>query len=400
MISIRRWGVVVLGLVVAGALPMRAQGAELILLDAAAAPAGVAAFDLTPDGAWVVGTSDGRVFRWSESGGVEFLSPPDWLNTTRAAISDDGSVIVSTVLDPVANLISPARWTEAGGWAYLGCLPGVPPTPDTPPSCGSGYDVSGDGATVAGLAWHGDTYDAEAFLWTSVGGMVGLGMPVPMSSRASVISADGHVIGGFYEHESWGMRRPVRWIDGGAPDLFIDPYSMGEVGGVTADGALLTGTALLLDELGLPVPPWTVSKAFRFSDADGFRYVLPIRDFDDFASEQGAMGNAISDAGMIVGWSGSMGPWGEVFPAFACPGSPRMGNLAHLLVAEGATIPADLLLTSALGISPDGTRVVGQALDATTFDYVPFVAHFTDPCDILVDGFESGDTAAWTLAIP
>ena len=405
MVSMRSWMAFVAGVALAGAAQLRAQGAELIVLSDAGAPTAAAAFDVTPDGLWVVGTTDGQVFRWSESGGVELLSPPDWLHTSTAAVSDDGAVIVSTLLDPVANIVSPARWTEAGGWLYIGCLPGVPPTPDSPPDCGSGYDVSGDGSKVTGLAWHGDTYDAEAFLFWMPGpggggGMIGLGLPTPSSSRGSTISADGRVVGGFYEHPDWGMRRPVRWTDAGAPDLFVDATTLGEVGGVSTDGALLTGQALLLDDAGFPEPPWTVAKAFRFSDAAGFRYVLPIRDYDDFGEEQGAMGNGVSDAGAVVGWSGSMGPWGQVFSAFACPASPRMKDFTQLLVDEGATVPADIALLSALDVTPDGTTVVGQAFDMTTFELVPFVARFVDPCDLLVDGFESGATTAWSSTVP
>ncbi|PWB69849.1 MAG: hypothetical protein C3F15_14490 [Holophagae bacterium] len=387
--------------IVAGASVVGAQQAELILLDGAAAGGGVAAQDVTPDGQVVVGTSDGRVFRWTEAGGVEFVGTGDWLYTFKAAVSDDGSTIASTFIDTGNNVVSAARWTQAGGWTFLGCLPGVPPTPDNPPQCSTGYDISGDGSTVVGLAWHGDTYRAEAFRWTATEGMVGLGQPTGASSRASAISSDGSVIGGFFEHETWGMRRPVRWVNGGAPDLFIDPYTMGEVSAVSTDGTLLAGEALLLDSGGFPIPPWTVTKAFLWSEVPGFQYVLPIEDFDPFMTEQNAGGNGVSDGGIVVGWSGSMGPWGAVYPAIYCPGSERMRDLSVVLTEAGVTIPPDVLLLSATAITPDGTTVVGQALNGTTFNYVPFVARFfAGPCPMFADGFESGDTAAWSATVP
>ena len=398
----RMWLTLIAALVIAtGAGTAGAQQAELILLDDAGAGSAAAAQDLTPDGQVVVGTSDGRVFRWTAAGGVEFLSPPDWAYTLKAAVSDDGSTIASTLVDTVNNLVSAARWTQAGGWAFLGCLPGVPPTPDNPPQCSTGYDISGDGSTVVGLAWHGDTYRAEAFRWTAAEGMVGLGQPVGASSRASAISSDGSVIGGFFEHETWGMRRPVRWFGGGAPDLFIDPYTMGEVSGISTDGARLAGEALLLDSGGFPIPPWTVTKAFLWSEGPGFQYVLPIEDFDPSMTEQNAGGNGVSDGGIVVGWSGSMGPWGVVYPAIYCPGSERMRDLSVVLTEAGVTIPPDVLLLSATAITPDGTTVVGQALNGTTFNYVPFVARFfAGPCPMFTDGFESGDTAAWSVTVP
>jgi probable HAF family extracellular repeat protein len=396
------WSMVIAALVTAaGAGTAGAQQAELILIDGAGAGSAAAAQDVTPDGQVVVGTSDGRVFRWTEAGGVEFLSPSDWAYTLKAAVSDDGSTIASTLVDTADNLVSAARWTQAGGWTFLGCLPAVPPTPDPLPQCSTGYDISGDGSVIVGLAWHGDTYRAEAFRWTEAGGMVGLGQPTGASSRASAISADGSVIGGFYEHESWGMRRPVRWVGGGASDLFIDPYTMGEVSAISTTGELLSGEALLLDSNGFPIPPWTMTKGFVFSDTSGFDYVLPIEDFDPFQVEQNAGGNGVSDGGIVVGWSGSMGPWGVVYPAIYCPGSERMRDLSVVLTEAGVTIPPDVLLLSATAITPDGTTVVGQALNGATFNYVPFVVRFfSGPCPMFEDGFESGDTAAWSVTVP
>ncbi len=394
------WMIAALALV-AGASAVDAQQAELILLDGAGAGSAAAAQDVTPDGQMVVGTSDGRVFRWTAAGGVEFLSPADWLYTIKAAVSDDGSVIASTLVDTANNLVSAARWTQAGGWTFLGCLPAVPPTQDPIPQCSTGYDISGDGSVIVGLAWHGDTYRAEAFRWTEAGGMVGLGQPAGASSRASAISADGSVVGGFFEHETWGMRRPVRWVGGGATDLFIDPYTMGEVSGISSSGDLLTGEALLLDSAGVPVPPWMVTKGFVHSDSAGFEYVLPISDFDPFMTEMNAGGNGISDEGIVAGWSGTTGPWGTFYPSIYCPGEERMRDLSVVLTDAGVTIPPDVLLLSATAITPDGTTVVGQALNGATFNYVPFVVHFfAGPCPMFADGFESGDTSAWSAAVP
>jgi uncharacterized membrane protein len=394
-------GLLALAALLVGATRLPAQGAQLILLTDAAAGLGVAAQDVTPDGSVVVGTSNGQVFRWTEAGGSVMLSGSDPMDTTQAAVSDDGSIIASAMINPVSGWVEPAYWTQAGGWTFLGCLPGVPPTPDPTPQCGFSYDISGDGSKIVGLAWHGDTYKAESFLWDAADGMVGLGMPAGASSRGSAISADGHVVGGFYEHESWGYRRPVRWIDGGAPDLFVDANTLGEVGGLSTDGGLVTGGALLVDENGFPVPPWTTQKAFLFSAATGFRYVLPIFDYDVFNTEQSAFANGVADDGTVVGWSGDMGPWGQVFPAIACPGDTRMLDFNQVLADQGATIPADILLTSALRITPDGHTVVGQAFDMTNFVYVPFVARFPNgPCGLLSDGFESGDTSAWSQSQP
>ena len=361
-----------------GTSAVEAQPELILLTDAAGG--GVSAQDVTPDGVTVAGTSDGRAFRWTEASGVEFLTPPDFLHTFDASVSDDGSVVASTLENPGDNIVSAATWTQGGGWSFLGCLPGVPPTPEQPAQCGSAYDISGDAAVVVGLAWHGDTFRAEGFRWTGGSGMVGLGQPAGASSRASAVSADGTVSGGFYEDESSGQRRPVRWIGTGAPDLFIDPYSIGEANGISTTGHWLTGSALLLDSGGFPLPPWNFEKAFLYSDASGVQYVLPHVDYD-LGTEQRAAGNGVADNGMVVGWSGDMGPFGLVRAAIYCPGTERMVDLNQKLLDDGATIPPNVWLGSALAVTPDGRTVVGQAIDFGTFENVPFVVRFdADPC--------------------
>jgi hypothetical protein len=371
---------IALGLtLLSGAAALHAQP-QLFLISGAAAPGGVSAQDVTPDGVTVVGTSDGRAFRWTEVGGVEFLTASDFLHTFDASVSDDGAVVASTLVNPVDNIVSAATWTQGGGWSFLGCLPGVIPTPEDPAQCSTAYDISGDAAVVVGLAWHGDTFRAEGFRWTSGSGMVGLGQPAGFSSRASAVSADGTVSGGFYEDESTGQRRPVRWIGTGAPDLFIDPQSIGEVSGISSNGHWLTGSALLLDSGGLPLPPWNYEKAFLYSDDAGFQYVLPHVDYD-IGTEQRASGNGVADNGMVVGWSGDMGPFGLVRAAIYCPGTERMVDLNQMLLDDGTVIPPNIWLGSALAVTPNGRTVVGQAIDFGTFENVPFVVRFdADPC--------------------
>ena len=79
---------IALGLtLLSGAAALHAQP-QLILISGAAAPGGVSAQDVTPDGVTVVGTSDGRAFRWTEVGAVEFLTPSDFLHTFDAAVAE------------------------------------------------------------------------------------------------------------------------------------------------------------------------------------------------------------------------------------------------------------------------------------------------------------------------
>lgn len=339
-----------------------------------------AALDVTPDGATVVGTTDGAVFRWTEAAGVQILSPHDWLHTHTAGVSDDGTRIASTVFHTSSGLFEPSRWTEGLGWEPLGGLPGQTPPDD---AWGSGYDISGDGSLVVGLGWHTD-YRAEAFQWTQAAGMVGLGKPPSSSSRASAVSRDGHVVGGFYEHETAGYRRPARWTDGGPVDLILGLEIPGEVAGVSSDGSFLTGEW---------VPPGDDSPvAFLYGDAGGPIQIPPVWPSPTHRS----FGNAVSDAGVVVGWSGDQSV-GDVEAGVWFPGDLRMRSMADWLTARGVAIPAGWVLVSALAISPDATAVVGQAFNSSTFEYGAFILRM--PEIILDSGFEFGGFEGWSAVV-
>ena len=76
-----------------------------------------------------------------------------------------------------------------------------------------------------------------------------------------------------------------------------------------------------------------------------------------------------------------MGPFGLVRAAIYCPGTERMVDLNQKLLDDGATIPANLWLGTALAVTPDGRTIVGQAIDFGTFENVPFVVRYdADPC--------------------
>ena len=357
-----------------------AQEATLTIVGAPDIVGPSAALDVTPDGQFVVGTTNGAVFRWSEAGGVEILSPADWLHTHTAGVSDDGTQVTSTLWHDDIQLYSPSRWTEGQGWEALGGLPGEIP-PDG--SHGSGYDISGDGSVVVGLGWTTE-YKAEGFAWTQATGVYGLGYPVTASSRATNVSADGRVITGFYEHESFGNRRPVRWVDSGPPDLFLGADTFGEATGVSTDGRLLTGTV-----------GWNgvdqYSYCFAYdADRGTSTRLYPVLD----TPSHWTFCSGIADSGVTVGWSGTQ-TGGNVQAAIWFPGDERMRYLADYLAGFGVTVPADWLLVSALAVTPDGRFVVGQAAELVPpYNYGAFIA--TIPATtIFEDGFETGDLVRW-----
>ena len=132
------------------------------------------------------------------------------------------------------------------GWLQLGGITGGGP-------CGSsvstGYDVAGDGtvagSTVVGLAWDG--CQARGFKWTQASGMLELPQSGPNSSRASTISEDGNVVGGWDEAAN-GSRRAAIWDAAMTQTLLLvsaaNPDGAGEVLYLNDDGSVAVGNEL------------------------------------------------------------------------------------------------------------------------------------------------------------
>lgn len=304
------------------------------------------------------------------------MSPSNFQYTVHSAVSNDGSTLIST-MEGSDGLIYPAYWTEATGWTTVGGIPGYLPLDGR---YGSGYDVSGDGEKMVGLGWDGANGKAEAFQWTEDTGVVGLGRPASRSSRASTISSDGHVIGGFWEHPTTACRRPVRWIDAGAHDLFLGEDTCGETKGLSNTGAFVTGDA----SFGAL---WY--HGFLYNDALGVVELLPAQDNVNHR----CMGISVSEDSIVVGRSGLGGQ--TLHATVWYPGDDRMRDLADELSALGAD-PGDWWLLSAIKITPDGTTIVGQAIHSITGEFRAFVATLPNPFRIFGDGFEDGTPDAWS----
>ena len=97
------------------------------------------------------------------------------------------------------------------------------------------YGVSADGTAVVGCG--NSAAGTEAFRWTRVRGMEGLGFP-----EAFATSADGSMVVG-YRHIA-KQAEPVRWTrDGGIVGLGKLPdYRFGAANGISADGSIIVGT--------------------------------------------------------------------------------------------------------------------------------------------------------------
>jgi uncharacterized membrane protein len=310
-------------------------------------------YSLARNGVVMAANVGGDIYRWTENTGFVFLGHLDFLSSS-VGISADGTAIVASRQGSDGN-VNPTMWKRSTGWVDLG-HPSEGCVLDG--SWGSAYDVNADGTAVVGLAWY--CPGAEGFLWTPQNGMVGLGHPPRASSRASAISADGKTIVGFYEHPQQGYRRPVVWRNGHAV-LIAGANSVGEATGVSSNGNRVTGQAD--DGSG-------IAKAFHYTGPTG---VVSIGTLSGNPTDQ-SMGNAVSDHGTVIGFSGD--PFFGGSQAFIWDSKHGIRPLRRVLNAMGANIPADISLVNALDISADGSTIVGIWQD-NSFNQGGFMARMS-----------------------
>jgi probable HAF family extracellular repeat protein len=177
--------------------------------------------EVSADGSVVVGGTNGfEAFRWTSNSGMVGLGYlPGDTSSWVSGVSADGSVLVggsSPSVDGFYGAEAEAfRWTSDGGMVGLGYLPGGD-------FHSAASDVSADGSVVVGTsrASVDGFYVAEAFRWTSDGGMVGLGMLAESDeSFVSDVSADGSVVVGT-SYTELHRSEAFRWTsDGGMVGL-------------------------------------------------------------------------------------------------------------------------------------------------------------------------------------
>jgi probable HAF family extracellular repeat protein len=134
------------------------------------------------------------------------------------------------------------RWTNLGGMVGLGDLPGGI-------FSSSAYAASADGSVVVGLSASGPS--AEAFRWSEADGMVGLGHLAGQDySVANGVSADGSVVVGdshgpaTYSAFVWTAADGMRALK----DLLVDAgvdltgWRLDYASAVSADGTTIAGS--------------------------------------------------------------------------------------------------------------------------------------------------------------
>jgi probable HAF family extracellular repeat protein len=297
------------------------------------------ALGISADGLVVVGLStstagpNGEAFRWTSGTGMVGLGfLPGYTNSSALAASTDGSVVVGDVAGFGSN--QAFIWT-GGVMSGLGFLPGG--------TRSNAFGVNADGSVVVGS---GDSPGGNrAFRWTG-GVMNSLGvLPGGTYSEAYGVNADGSVVVGYGSSTAVPGGEAFRWTQsGGISGLGVmlgGTFSVAQA--VNAAGSVVVGYG---DSTVVPS-----GEAFRWTSGTGMigLGVLPGGTFS-----QALAVNA--DGSVVVGNSTSTAvPSGD---AFRWTQSSGMKSVKDLLVAGGVNM-AGWTLSSAQGVSADGTVIVG-----------------------------------------
>jgi len=378
-ISEKTMGVLLMGVVLGATLPVAGDEPYFMGLgDLSGGDYYSKANAVSGDGSVVVGASNSvsgsEAFCWTVSGGISGLGDLSGgsFGSEAHGVSFDGSVVVGRGSSATGG--EAFYWTQAGGMVGLGDLPGGS-------FDGTAYDVSGDGWVVVGASNSANCaapYDSEAFYWTEVGGMVGLG-DLPgggFNSRAYGVSADGAVIVGtgtvpFWldPGDDWGPDWGFRWTEETSmealqPEDFLEGDFWTWANGVSADGSVIAGSWMIGAGIG-------ASGAVRWTDGTGGREFL--RDYPD--EDSSGWATAVSaDGSVIVGEDSEFG-------VFIWDIDGGMRNLQNLLVSELGLDLNGLGLTEVTGISDDGLTVVGYGTNTDGYTE-GWVAHIPEPATL------------------
>jgi uncharacterized membrane protein len=308
----------------------------------------LSANDMSPDGRYVVGyadldenfVADGTYLLDTQTGVMTILPP---LGMSAVAVSDDGSVVLGDVPDPEGIGSNVAGiWTEATGWVSLGALPNALGCP----SRSDGYELSADGSVAVGLSWDGCS--GRGFLWTNETDMLELEPLANGGNRASVVSADGMLIGGFAQGTF--SRTPAIWDGSTLAGTLLGPHgpdAQGEVRGISDDGSVLLGT-LWLGELYYEAVKWTQGPSGWEHEKLGEGSILP-----------GWAGNGMDIAGngTIVGFDTLL----TNRRAWIQPrGTGPLEFIGTWVEAHGGMVPDGFPLEVCQAITADGGIIIGH----------------------------------------
>ncbi len=343
---------------------------------------------ISRDGATVVGASDsvnsvgaaledGYVLTITPTGSIASgptsvgaISPGNFKSDCRG-VSGDGSVIAGISREVIPASPTPQNRDRAFRW-FGGSIAslGVAGQPAGTFGTSFAYGVSADGNWIVGSTGTNSGGAGRAFRWSQAGGFETFApLPGTGASFARAASGDGSVVIG----DSAGLC--FRWTQAtgtvAIPAIAGAGDNFGIALGVSFDGSItvgaMTSPTFVDSSLGFPIPQ---AEAFRFVGGVTRRLGgLPS------SGSQASTAAAISDNGLVI--VGESRTSGDLITGLteAFVWTPRWGMvpLASRVVdaAGNPLIPGSVRLSEAMGISGDGTRVVGNAVDGSAiFGYV------------------------------
>jgi hypothetical protein len=294
--------------------------------------------------------------RWDAASGTETLVPGmvyvngiNNLGTVSGALSNDGGSANGGHDLPAVSPIGAATPTALPIQAGIDNV--------------DVYDLADDGSAV-GLAWTDDFSIAKAYYYSPVDGVVDLPVDNTTSaSRGNVISADGHVVGGWSDDPKTGFRRGVVWKDRVATYVQdANGDAVGETDGISGNGQ------------------WAVGSGWRMNVQTGDVIAIPDMPFAFGVSDDGSM---------IVGASGFFDNPPRALLIWTEAGGSQI--LTDYLADRGIEIPSDLTLPLAGGltaVSGDASKIAGWTFGSGGM--VSFVVDGANsPVDhLFTDGFD------------
>jgi probable HAF family extracellular repeat protein len=196
--------------------------------------------------------------------------------------------------------------------------------------------VSWDGSIVVGTSKAStDPQTGQAFRWNALQGMTGLGfLPGGTFSTGTGVSADGAVVIGDGDASGPGglFRTVFRWTagTGQVPLSNLGGSALCAAGGESGDGSVVVGTCLT-----------TGSEAFRWTAGTG-----------SISLGQYGTGSGKSSSATAISSYGN-----------AIVGSGQVGFIGAILWTSGSVVFLGNPISTALGVSQDGSVIVGQADD-------------------------------------
>jgi hypothetical protein len=322
-------------------------------------------------------SADGRIALLQDgtsAAGDVYLYDTSASTLTRVAVTGNPSLTLSTGLSADGRSISAFHGTDAivagvwdgcNGWSDIpsavdaGCA--NDPDAGNPSMLNGAMDLTADGAKAVGYVWNGcATIDARMWTrgatgWTALA-LEHLGM-AGGNNRASYVSANGALIGGFAQFPN-ADRVPAIWHSDGT-GIVLDPTGsvIGEVLAVSHDGTVVAG-------------PWngTANGSFYWTQSEG---VVQIGTLPNPQPQDQVWLNAIAGEGaLIFGGDGdpswSSGGLGSEEVAVVWTKAKGMRKLQDVVTARSIALPAGWDLTDVLASSSDGSVLLGYATDTTS----------------------------------